>query len=62
MSKPKFNIGDKIRHPVYGVGIVKKIADYDPSLFYDVDFTIRGGDGTKAWLPKGKTEKEAAKV
>ncbi len=55
---PKFAVGDIIRHPTYGVGSIKKIssdADYD--FYYDADFTGKGGDGTKVWLPKRKTEK-----
>lgn len=55
---PMFAAGNVIRHPIYGVGIIKKIsanADYD--FYYDADFTASGGDGTKVWLPKCKTEK-----
>lgn len=57
---PLLAIGDFIQHPRYGIGVVKKIdggfcPDYE--FFYDVDFTGKNGDGTKAWLPKVKTEK-----
>lgn len=57
---PKFAVGDVIKHPTYGVGVIKKIdtgiyPDYD--FFYDADFTGKGGDGTKVWLSKVKTEK-----
>lgn len=55
---PKFAAGDIIRHPTYGVGVIKKIsADADYDFYYDADFTASGGDGTKVWLPKRKTEK-----
>lgn len=53
---PKFAAGDIIRHPTYGVGVIKKISD-DYDFYYDADFTVSGGDGTKVWLPKRKTEK-----
>lgn len=58
---PKFAVGDRIQHPKFGTGIIKKIdnpmfPDYE--FFYFVDFARRnGGDGTKVWLPKVKTEK-----
>lgn len=57
---PKLAVGDRIKHPKYGVGVVKQVEnrmfpDYD--FFYDVDFTGKDGDGTKVWLPKVKTEK-----
>ena len=59
---PLFKVGDVIKHPTYGKGVIKKVAegmfpDYD--FFYDADFTGKGGDGTKVWLPKVKTEKSA---
>lgn len=55
---PMFAAGDVIRHPIYGVGVIKKIsADTDYEFYYDADFTGKGGDGTKVWLPKRKTEK-----
>lgn len=59
---PLFKVGDHIKHPRYGKGVIKKIADGmfpDYDFFYDADFTIKGGDGTKVWLPKAKTEKTA---
>lgn len=57
---PLLAVGDRIKHPKYGIGVVKKFdngmyPDYE--FFYDVDFTGKGGDGTKVWLPKVKTEK-----
>lgn len=57
---PQLAVGDRIKHPKYGVGVVRKFdngmyPDYE--FFYDVDFTGKGGDGTKVWLPKVKTEK-----
>lgn len=57
--------GDMLKHPVYGSGIVKnieenKVENYE--FFYYADFTGKGGDGTKVWLPKEKTEKEYAVV
>lgn len=57
---PMLAVGDRIKHPKFGVGVVKQVKggmfpDYD--FFYDVDFTGEGGDGTKVWLPKVKTEK-----
>lgn len=57
---PVFAVGDRIKHPVYGEGVITKIdtsmfPDFD--FFYDADFTGRKGDGTKVWLPKAKTEK-----
>ncbi len=59
---PLFAVGDVIKHPKYGKGVIKKIdtgmsPDFD--FFYDADFTGKGGDGTKVWLPKAKTEKTA---
>lgn len=62
---PVFAVGDTIKHPKYGVGVIKKIdtgmfPDYD--FFYDADFTGKGGDGTKVWLPKVKTERDCEKV
>ena len=55
----KFNIGDKIIHPKYGRGVVTRIGTRIPEHYYDVDFTGRGGDGTKVWLPKKEAEKVA---
>lgn len=57
---PLLAVGDRIKHPKYGIGVVKQVEnrmfpDYD--FFYNVDFTGKGGDGTKVWLPKAKTEK-----
>lgn len=57
-----FKVGDVIKHPKYGRGVIRKIEAnvldlYD--FFYDTDFTGKGGDGTKVWLPKLKTEKQA---
>jgi len=60
--EPLFAVGDRIKHPVYGEGVITKIdtSDHpDYSFFYDADFTGKKGDGTKVWLPKAKTEKEA---
>lgn len=62
---PKFAVGDIIKHPHYGVGIIKKIdtalyPNYE--FFYYADFPAKGGDGTKVWLPKVKTEKTCSPV
>lgn len=63
MKKDKFKIGDKIKHPKYGIGVVRQISRIPGDEFhYDVDFSIRGGDGTKVWLHKRKTEKVATKL
>lgn len=56
-----FMVGDVIKHPKYGVGVIRKVEKnyvdlYD--FFYDADFTGKSGDGTKVWLPKAKTEKQ----
>lgn len=64
---PIFAAGDRIKHPKYGVGIVRQVASDnhmfpDFEFFYDVDFCGRRGDGTKVWLPKVKTEKECEKI
>lgn len=56
---PKFIAGDVIRHPKYGVGRIEKI-EPDFEFFYFTNFRKKmGGDGTKVWLPKLKTEKVA---
>lgn len=57
---PHLTIGDHVKHPKFGVGVVKQydtrmFPDYE--FFYDVDFTGKGGDGTKVWLSKVKAEK-----
>lgn len=62
---PVFAVGDRIEVPKYGVGTVRVVdtrvcADYE--FFYLVDFRQKGGDGSYAWLPKVKTEKQAKAV
>lgn len=44
--------GTKIFHPLHGFGIVKHPGISYFKDCYDVDFTGRGGQGSKAWLPK----------
>lgn len=56
---PALVVGDVIRHPIYGTGLVKQIENENPGeyeFFYYVDFANRNGDGTKVWLPKRETE------
>jgi hypothetical protein len=55
-----FAVGDVIKHPKYGTGVITKVSfnhidNYD--FFYHADFTGKGGDGTKVWLPKAKSER-----
>lgn len=52
-----FAVGTKIKHPIYGVGVITRIGTRLPEHYYDADFTGRGGNGAKVWLPKKKTEK-----
>lgn len=57
---PQLAVGDRIKHPKYGIGVIrgfKRGMFPDPEFFYDADFTGKGGDGTKVWLPKVKTER-----
>lgn len=67
MKNKKFNrkllfaIGDRIRHPRYGEGTIRKI-DSNHEFFYDVDFTGNKGNGSKIWLPKQQTEKVCKKI
>ncbi len=63
--EPRFSVGDRIKHPKHGEGVIRKVrdeTDLDYDFFYDVDFTGRKGDGTKAWLPKNYTEKKCEKI
>lgn len=62
---PKFAIGDIIKHPRYGIGVIRQIDDRmfpNYEFFYDADFTGRKGDGTKVWLPKVWSEKNCEVV
>lgn len=57
-----FKTGDIIKVANYGKGVIKKIEVNDPDFydfFYFADFTRKGGDGSKVWLPKKKTERQA---
>lgn len=60
--KTKFSIGDKIIHPKFGTGIIRKMdkKKFFPDLdfFYFVDFRCKGGDKTRVWLPKKFVEKK----
>lgn len=58
----KFNVGDSMLHAKYGVGVVKKVDKDNPDFYYFTDFTAKGGDGTKVWLPKYMSNKVASKI
>lgn len=62
VSEVKFQVGDIIQYPEFGRGVIKKIEVNEVDFydfFYFTDFARKGGDGTKVWLPKLKTEKQA---
>lgn len=58
----KFSVGDKIIHPKFGTGIIRKVdgKKFFPDLdfFYFIDFRCKGGDKTRAWLSKFFVEKK----
>lgn len=69
MSKknvPMFEVGDLVKHPQHGVGMVRKteaermFPNYE--FFYYICFTGRKSDGTKVWLSKAKAEKDCHKI
>lgn len=57
LTDPAFSVGDTIKHPTYGTGVVRDIDYQSADFYYFADFTGKHGDGTKVWLPKAKTEK-----
>lgn len=58
----KFNVGDKIKHIKYGIGVITGIDNTCNDFYYNTDFTGKGGDGTKVWLPKHMKSKIATKI
>lgn len=54
---PLFADGVRIKHPTYGVGVIKAHDADNYDFFYYAEFTGKGGDGTKVWLSKVKAEK-----
>lgn len=59
---PKFAVGDVIKHPKHGIGVIKQVDNNNYDFFYYADFCGRGGDNTKAWLPKIWSEKNCTVI
>ncbi len=60
-SKPLFAVGDEIKHPKYGKGV---ICEADRRMFPDYRFFyyVKFADDGRAWLPKRATEKHCEKL